>query len=190
VAAADTLVALLAGIAIFPVVFTDHLAPGMGPGLIFETLPLAFNKMPAGALFGTLFFILVFFAAITSAIALIEPAVAWLSENRGMTRQKASLYAGGVCWLLGLGTLLSFNSWSGMTWFGRNFFELVDFLTADIMLPAGGMLVAIFASWILRSEDSEQELELGQRYRWWKVLTRYVAPLAVGIIFLNAMGII
>lgn len=187
VAAADTLVALLAGIAIFPVVFSNHLAPGMGPGLIFETLPLAFSQMPAGSLFGGLFFVLIFFAAITSSIALIEPAVAWLAENRGLSRPKASFFAGSICWLLGLGTLLSFNTWSETTWFGRNFFELVDFVTADIMLPAGGILVAVFAGWVVQTRDSQQELELGRQYIWWKMLTRYVAPIGVAVVFLHAM---
>lgn len=190
VAAADTLAAILAGIAIFPVVFSNHLAPGMGPGLIFETLPLAFSQMPAGGLFGSLFFILIFFAAITSSIALIEPAVAWLAENRGLSRPRACLYAGSVCWFLGLGTLLSFNTWSETTWFGRNFFELVDFVTADVMLPAGGILVAAFAGWILPARDSEQELELGSRYYVWKILIRYVAPIGVAVVFLHAMEII
>jgi neurotransmitter:Na+ symporter, NSS family len=190
VAAADTLVALLAGIAIFPVVFSYQLAPGMGPGLIFETLPLAFGQMPAGSLVGSLFFILIFFAAITSSIALIEPAVAWLSENRGISRPKASLYAGSICWFLGIGTLLSFNAWSNTTWFGRNFFELVDFVTADILLPTGGILVAIFASWVVKTRDSERELELGPRYVWWQVLTRFVAPIAIAIVFSHAMGVL
>ena len=116
VAAADTAVALMAGIAIFPIVFANHLEPGMGPGLIFETLPIAFGKMPGGSLFGLVFFVLVFFAAITSAIALIEPAVAYLSENRGLNRTAAAWWSGFGCWLLGLGTVLSFNSWSSMTW--------------------------------------------------------------------------
>lgn len=190
VAAADTLVALLAGMAIFPVVFSNHLLPGMGPGLIFETLPLAFGQMPGGSLFGTLFFILVFFSAITSAVALIEPAVAWLTENRGLSRARSSCYAGLVCWLIGLGTLLSFNAWSDRTWFGRNFFELVDFLTADVMLPVGGLLVAVFAGWIVRKENCREELEMGNRFDWWYRLTRYVAPGAVGIVFLHAMGIL
>lgn len=190
VAAADTLVALLAGIAIFPVVFSNHLAPGMGPGLIFETLPLAFGQMPAGSLAGTLFFILIFFAAITSSIALIEPAVAWLSENRGISRPKASLYAGSVCWILGIGTLLSFNAWSDTTWFGRNFFELLDFVTADILLPTGGILVAVFAGWVVKTPDSAKELELGDRYVWWQALARYVAPAAVAIVFAHAMGLL
>ena len=146
--------------------------------------------MPGGTLFGTLFFILVFFAAITSAIALIEPAVAWLTENRGLNRSRASLYAATACWTLGLGTLLSFNNWSTVTWFGKNIFELIDFITADLMLPAGGILIALFAGWIMNQRESEKELELGSRYRYWQILTKYVAPASVFIVFAHAMGLL
>lgn len=187
VAAADTMVALLAGVAIFPIVFANGLEPTMGPGLIFETLPIAFGQMPAGGLFGTLFFVLVFFAAITSAIALIEPAVAWLSENKGLSRQQACVWSGLVCWFIGLGTVFSFNVWSGRTWFGKNFFELVDFLTADLMLPIGGILVAVFAGWIMRREVSESELDMGKHYDRWLILVKYVAPISVALIFLRGL---
>lgn len=192
VAAADTIVALLAGVAIFPIVFANHLAPTMGEGLIFQTLPVAFGQMPAGATVGALFFLLMFFAAITSSIALIEPAVAWLSENRGMSRSAAAFWSGAACWLIGLGTIFSFNDWAGYTWFGKNFFELIDFLTSDLMLPVGGVLVAIFAGWIMRPADSEAELEMGagSGYRVWQFLIRYIAPAGVGLVFLRAVGIV
>ena len=189
VAGLDTAVALLAGIAIFPVVFSNHLEPGMGPGLIFETLPLAFMHMPAGALFGTVFFLLVFFAAITSAIALIEPAVAWLSENRGLDRMKSSLYAGAGCWLLGLGTVLSFNMWSEKSVFGKTFFDAIDFLTADVLLPVGGILVAIFAGWIMKRSESAEEMDVGGLYPYWLGLTRFIAPTAVAVILLHGIGL-
>ncbi|MCU0733918.1 MAG: sodium-dependent transporter [Methylotetracoccus sp.] len=190
VAAADTLVALLAGMAIFPIVFANHLEPSMGAGLIFQTLPLAFGQMPGGTLFGMIFFVLIFFAAITSSIALIEPAVAWLAENRGLARQAASFWCGLGCWLLGLGTVYSFNDWAGYTWLGKNFFELIDFLTSDLMLPLGGLAIALFAGWVMTSEVSEAELEMGPGpgYRCWRFLIRYVAPLGVMTIFLKALG--
>ncbi|MGB5716466.1 MAG: sodium-dependent transporter, partial [Gammaproteobacteria bacterium] len=108
----DTLVALLAGLAIFPIVFANGLEPGVGPGLIFQTLPIAFGHMDYGAFFGMLFFVLLVFAAWSSSISLIEPAVAWLVENRGMTRIFASVVAGLTTWLFGLLTVLSFNLWS------------------------------------------------------------------------------
>jgi NSS family neurotransmitter:Na+ symporter len=189
VASADTLVALLAGMAIFPIVFANHLSPNMGPGLIFETLPIAFGQMPAGDFFGMLFFILVFFAAITSAIALIEPAVAWLSENRGMSRAAACLWSGAGCWLVGLATIHSFNTDSNLLGSGKNFFELLDFITADIMLPVGGILIALFAGWVIKREISEQELEMGGAYRFWLFAIRYLSPLAVALIFLRAIGV-
>lgn len=190
VAILDTGVALLAGVAIFPLVFSYHLAPGMGPGLIFETLPMAFAHMPGGSVIGGLFFILVFLAAITSAIALIEPAVAWLSENRGLSRAKASVYTGLACWALGLGSLLSFNLWADARVSGRNFFELLDFITADIMLPVGGILVAIFAGWIMQGQDSQKELALGNLYPYWRWATRFLAPVMVTLIFVHALGLI
>ncbi|CAI8816198.1 sodium-dependent transporter [Methylocaldum szegediense] len=190
VASADTLVALLAGVAIFPIVFANHLEPTMGPGLIFQTLPIAFGQMPGGSTFGALFFLLVFLAAITSAIALIEPAVAWLSENRAMPRETACLWSGVACWLSGLGTVFSFNVWSDVTWFGKNFFELVDFLTANIMLPVGGILVAFFAGWIMRRENSEEELEMGSAYAYWRFAVRYVSPFAVALVLLSAIDVI
>lgn len=191
VAAADTLVALLAGLAIFPLVFANGLAPTMGPGLIFETLPIAFGQMPAGWLFGMVFFALVFFAAITSSVALIEPAVAWLSENQRMERGKACAISGAACWALGLGTVFSFNIWSDVKWFDRNIFQLVDMLTAEIMLPVGGVLVAVFAAWIMAREHSEAELALAnpRHYDIWRILARYVAPLGVALVFMDAMGL-
>lgn len=192
VAVADTLVALLAGVAIFPIVFANQMEPSMGAGLIFETLPVAFGQMPGGTLFGTLFFVLVFFAAITSSIALIEPAVAWLVENRGMTRSTACFWSGATCWLLGLGTVYSFNDWAGFTVFGKTIFELVDFVTANLMLPLGGLMIALFAGWVLGAADSEHELRMESpgRYQAWRVLIRYIAPLGVTVVFLNAVGIL
>jgi len=191
VAAADTVVALLAGVAIFPIVFANHLEPTMGAGLIFQTLPVAFGQMPGGSFFGMLFFALVFFAAITSSIALIEPAVAWLSENRRVTRSAACLWSGAASWLLGLGTVLSFNDWANYTWFDKTFFELVDFVTSNLMLPIGGLMVAVFSGWVMGARDTETELEMGSAagYRAWRFLIRYVAPLGVALVFLRAIGV-
>jgi len=190
VAIADTAVALLAGLAIFPLVFANGLEPTMGPGLIFQTLPIAFGQMAGGWLFGMVFFVLVFFAAITSSVALIEPAVAWLSENIGLTRAKASLYAGSACWLLGFGTVFSFNLWADFKLFDRTVFELIDTLTAEFMLPIGGVLVAVFAGWVVDKKISEAELEIAdpRLYAAWRFIIRYVAPLGVGIVFLDAFG--
>ena len=191
IAAADTLVALLAGMAIFPIVFAHGLEPGAGPGLIFQTLPIAFGNMPGGRFFGTLFFILLVFAAWTSAISLIEPAVAWLVENRGMTRVMAAVWAGLITWLTGLGTVFSFNLWADNRFFGKTFFDLLDFATANVILPLGGLFIALFAAWTLSRRTTQEELGLGESgYRIWYILVRYVAPLAVITIFLNVIGVL
>lgn len=192
VAFSDTLVAILAGLAIFPLVFANGLEPAQGPGLIFKTLPIAFGHMPGGEFFGTLFFVLLVFAAWTSAISLIEPAVAWLVENHGFTRVHAAVTAGMVTWLLGLGTLLSFNLWSGYTVFGKTFFDLLDFLTANIMLPLGGLLIAVFVAWQMREISVRDELRMGESlsYRIWRFLVRFITPVGVTLVFLNVIGIL
>ncbi len=194
IALLDTLVALLAGMAIFPIVFANGLEPGAGPGLIFQTLPIAFGAMPGGTIFGTIFFILLVFAAWTSGISLIEPAVAWLVENREMSRIRASIWVGLSVWLLGLGTVFSFNIWSGESFqlFGKTFFDLLDYLTANIMLPLGGLLIAIFAGRSLSRDSSVDEFNMGDGffYKLWRVLIRYITPVAVVIVFLHAIGVV
>ncbi len=199
IALLDTLVALLAGLAIFPIVFANGLEPGAGPGLIFQTMPIAFGHMPGGAFFGTLFFVLLVFAAWTSAISLIEPAVAWLVENHNMKRVKASVLVGGLTWLLGLATVFSFNLWGEIKplsfiehFKDHTIFDLLDYLTANIMLPLGGLLIAVFAAWVLKREASVEELRLGDGvvYRTWYFLVRYITPLAVGLIFLDVTDLV
>ncbi|MCG7984983.1 MAG: sodium-dependent transporter [Candidatus Thiodiazotropha lotti] len=190
IALLDTLVALLAGMAIFPIVFANGLEPGAGPGLIFQTLPIAFGAMPGGHLFGTLFFVLLVFAAWSSAISLIEPAVAWLVENREMTRVRASIWIGLTTWVIGLGTVFSFNIWSDVKLFDMTFFDLLDYLTANIMLPLGGLLIAIFSGWLMKKASSQDEFAMsGVRYNLWWTLIRYVSPLAVVVVFLHAIGL-
>jgi NSS family neurotransmitter:Na+ symporter len=194
IAGMDTLVALLAGMAIFPIVFANGLEAGAGPGLIFQTLPIAFGHMPGGAFFGSLFFLLLTFAAWTSAISLIEPAVTWMVENHGVNRIYASVWAGLATWLLGIGTVLSFNVLSGEKFqlFGMTFFDLLDYLTANIMLPLGGLFIALFAGWQMRRKSSLDELGLGDGpgFGIWYFLIRYITPLAVAVVFLNAIGVI
>jgi len=192
IALADTLVAMLAGLAIFPLVFSSGLGPGAGPGLIFVSLPIAFGQMPFGHLIGTVFFILLLFAAWTSSISLLEPAVAWLVENRNMRRNRAAILAGVIAWLLGIGSALSFNLWSDYKLFGLTYFDVMDKLTSNILLPLGGLFVAIFAAWIMRRESSREELALKsmRSYQVWLVLVRYIAPVGVILIFLQAIGLI
>ncbi len=185
VAGLDTMVALLAGMVIFPLVFANGLESSAGPGLMFVTLPLAFGQMPGGQVFGTVFFVLVSFAAITSSISLVEPAVAWLVERLGVTRRRAAIIVGGISWFVGLGSAFSFNIWSEATAFGgMTFFDVMDYVSNNILLPVGGMLIAIFAAWILDDDVRHSEIGIiGERYTLWSMLVGVVAPLAVGIVF-------
>ncbi len=195
IALADTVVALLAGLAIFPVVFANGLDPAEGPSLIFQTLPLAFGQMPGGAFFGALFFVLLLFAAWTSAISLIEPAVAWLAENHGMSRVMASVSVGILTWLLGIVTVLSFSRWKfSFSFFGvekhNGLFDVLDILTANIMLPLGGILIAVFAGWMMKSKHSQEELNMkGFGYDLWSFLVKFVSPVLVVIMLLNLFGL-
>jgi len=191
IAGADTLVALMAGLVIFPIVFANGLEPGAGPGLIFKTLPIAFGQMDAGILIGTLFFVLLVFAAWSSSISLIEPAVAWLVENKGMNRIYASVWIGLATWLVGIGTVLSFNLWDKYKLFGLTFFDSLDYLTANIMLPLGGLLIAVFGGWLMHTQSSKDELNTTENgYKVWGFLVRYITPVAVMVVFLRAIGII
>jgi NSS family neurotransmitter:Na+ symporter len=189
---ADTVVALMAGMAIFPIVFANNLEPSMGAGLIFETLPIAFGHMPGGGWLGAIFFILVFFAAITSAIALIEPAIALLSEKYDLSRERASLIVVAACWVTGLGTVYSFSENATRWLYGKTFFELIDFVTSDLLLPISGTLIAIFAGWKLSSAVSRGEFgpHYEQAWRVWFVLVRYVAPAGVILVLLDALGLL
>ncbi|OUR72191.1 sodium-dependent transporter [Methylophaga sp. 41_12_T18] len=192
IAIADTLVALLAGLAIFPLVFANDMQPSSGPGLIFETLPIAFGHIAGGEFFGGLFFTLLVFAAWTSAISLIEPAVAWLVENRNVSRRRACVYIGSSAWFVGLLTVFSFNIGSEWTLFGKTAFDLFDYLTANIMLPLGGLFIAIFAGWFMKQDSSTEELAITRPifYHGWRILIRYVTPTAVVIIFLKGIGLL
>ena len=193
----DTLVALLAGMAIFPIVFASGLEPGAGPGLVFLTLPIAFGGMPGGVFFGTLFFVLLVFATWTSAISLIEPAVAWLVENRCMQRVRAAVIVGMVAWSLGILTVMSFSDWAfefnfGGETKGNGLFDMLDILTANFMLPLGGLAMALFAGWMMSRSSTLAELRLGEGmiYRFWHFAVRYVAPLGVMLVFMHGLGVI
>jgi NSS family neurotransmitter:Na+ symporter len=187
----DTAVALLAGLAIFPVVFANGLEPGAGPGLIFQTLPLAFGQMPLGAFFGTLFFVLLIFAAWTSGISLLEPIVEWLEEQKGLNRAVSTLGAGFICWALGIASILSLNLWSDVAPLsfipaleGKTIFDLLDFFTANILLPLGGLLVALFAGWVMSRQAMENELSLSApAFNLWFITVRFLTPVAVAVVF-------
>jgi len=191
VALLDTLVALLAGLAIFPIVIASGLEMGSGPGLLFETMTVAFGAMPGGQLFGTLFFILLIFAAWTSSISLIEPMVIWLIEKYNMTRIKAATLAAGLAWFLGIGTIISFNIGSEIKIFDMTIFQVLEYLTANILLPAGGFLIIIFVGWFIAKENIDSELKIQSKIlkTIWYFSVRIIAPLAVILVMLKALGI-
>ena len=182
IAGLDTFVAVAAGLAIFPVVFANGLEPGQGPGLMFVTVPLAFGQLPLGALFGCLFFILVSFAAITSAISLTEPALAYLVEEYNAKRQRVAISLGVICWFLGIGTVLSFNLWADVHVYGeKTIFDFVDHVSQNIMLPVGGLLIGVFAALELPRHIIGEQLKISSTLaHWgWKLLAGVIAPLGV-----------
>ena len=194
ISAMDTAVALIAGIAIFPIVFANGLDPAEGPGLVFVTLPIAFGNMTGGIIFGTLFFVLLFFAALTSAIGTLEPAVAWVEEHRGVKRSTAAIMICGSAFVIGLGTVFSFNIWSewhplGFT--GRfadtGFFDLLDYITVNLMMPASGLLLALFVGWRISPQAVADELNIQNPwfFRTWFWLLRWVVPISITGIFIS-----
>lgn len=191
IAAADTLIALVAGLAIFPIVFSHGLVPSAGPGLIFKTLPLAFGHMPYGGSFGTLFFVMLVFAAFTSTISLLEPSVAWLMDTFGLSRVKASFSCGFVIWGLGFFTIFSFNIWSKLKFLGHTFFELFDIITANFMLPITGLLIAIFTGWLYKEARLNSDISHEKCFIVWRFCLRFITPVAIVLIFLKlALGVI
>lgn len=192
IAVADTVVAILAGIAIFPLVFSYGLEPSSGPGLTFITLPIAFGTIGNGALIGGAFFILLSVAAVTSAISLLEPIVAWIEEGVHLSRKWLAVIVGAVAWVAGLGTVFSFNSWSDfhpMARFGvmekMTVFDVLDFTTANLIMPTVGLLIALFAGWVLSGPVVEAALGAGGKawFPWWRFALRFIAPLGVVSIF-------
>ena len=192
----DTLVALLAGIAIFPIVFANGLNPAEGPGLVFVIYPLALGNMPGAAVLGTLFFVLLFIANLTSAFGMLETVVSWGEEHRGISRPRAAILGGIVAWLLGIGSLLSFSVWSGFHPFGfiaglegHTIFGLADLLITYILLPLGGLLIAVFVGWRMAREVARDELRLaeGAAFEAWRFLLRYLAPVALAAVLLGGL---
>ncbi|WP_252108007.1 MULTISPECIES: sodium-dependent transporter [unclassified Halomonas] len=180
----DTAIALLAGLAIFPIVFATDLNASSGPGLIFVTLPIAFGNILGGSLLGLGFFLLLTFAALTSAISLLEPVVETLEERTALGRLGATLASAAAVWLVGVAALLSFNVWDGVLLFGLNIFDLLDTFTGKILLPLTGLGAIVFYSLCLDKEESRSELGMDvYDYSLWNLLTKYVAPTGVIVVF-------
>jgi NSS family neurotransmitter:Na+ symporter len=184
----DTLVAILAGLAIFPIIFAFNLEPGSGPGLVFVSMLSAFNQMEFGYLIGPLFFVLLSVAALSSSISLLEPGVAFLAEEQILSRRRAAEIISFFVWVLGIGSALSFNIWSNFYLIAdRNFLDSMDFVANQILLPLGGMLIAIFVGWFMK--ESLIKDEIGQInpivYKLWRFFVKFVAPTCVAYIFLS-----
>jgi NSS family neurotransmitter:Na+ symporter len=188
VASLDTLIAILAGLAIFPIIFAFNLEPGSGPGLVFVSMLSAFNQMQFGQLIGPLFFILLSVAALSSSISLLEPGVAYLSEEGILSRGQAAIVISFFVWVLGIGSALSFNVWSDFHLISeKNFLDSMDFLANQILLPLGGMLIAIFVGWFMKESLIKEEIGAINPviYYLWRFFVRFLAPACVAYIFLS-----
>jgi NSS family neurotransmitter:Na+ symporter len=189
---ADTTVAMLAGLAIFPIVFMAGVEPAGGGGLAFVSLPIAFGQIPGGLVFGTVFFMLLFFAALTSSIGMLEPPVSWLRDSFNFSRRKAALTAGAVAFALSLSAALSFNVLSdfkplgNLAMFeGKSIFEVFVYIVTQVIMPLGGILVTIFAGWVMKRQFSADELFAGSEtlaYKVWLFIVRYIAPILLALV--------
>lgn len=191
----DTLVAILSGIAILPAVFSFGIDPQAGPGLVFLTLPQVFQSMPLGYFWAILFFILLTFAALTSAISLMEVVVAYLVEEKKMSRLKATITTTSSIGLLGIFCTLSFGPLQNIRFFGLSIFDTFDFVSSNILLPLGGILICIFAGWrldksILYNEISNEGRLKFKFFKLYAFILKYVAPICIFLILLNSMGVL
>ncbi|NDV45925.1 sodium-dependent transporter [Paludibacter sp. 221] len=190
----DTIIAVLASIAIFPAVFSFGINPEQGPTLVFITLPNIFAHMPGGLIWSLLFFILLSIAALTSTISLLEVIVAFFTEEFKMSRAKAAIIASAGIWVLGVCASLSMGVWSDVHIFGFTIFDFLDNITSKIMMPLGGLLIALFAGWVMKKDQMLGELSNNGKYktayfRAYYFIVRFVAPVAILMIFLNQLGV-
>jgi len=190
----DTLMALLAALTIFSVAFAAGIEPGAGPGLVFQTLPILLLELPFGSLLALLFFLLLAFAALSSSISMLEVTVAYLIDEQGWRRWRATALVGVAAFVLGVPSALSFNVWrDSRPLFGRSFFDGCDLLVSSYLLPLGGLLVAIYVGWVWPQRHPLDEPGVGhsrQRlFRCWLLLLRFVAPAAVIVVLLNQAGV-
>ena len=189
----DTLVALLAGLALFPAIFALGFEPGAGPGLVFITLPAVFAQMPLGGIFGVLFFFLLGIAALTSAISLLEVVTAWLIDEKGWRRRNAAIFMGLLIFIVGLPATLGYSVFKDFSFpaLGTDLLDTYDWFANSILLPLGGILSAIFAGYIWGIKNAVHEANKGGAFfrlgRGWAFLIRYIVPVLIVIIM--AVGI-
>lgn len=190
------LVSLLATLTIFPLVFHYGMNPAAGTELVFDVLATVFAQMPGGRLFGTLFFLLLVFAALTPSMAGLEPLIAWLQQRRGLTRGRAVAVAAAAAWVSGIGSVLSFNRWSSWHPLGAlpmfassTFYDVVDFVSSNILLPIGAMATSLLVGWLLSRKIVSDELadEPPLAARICVLLLRYVCPIAIAIVAISAL---
>ena len=196
----DTFVAILAGFIIFPAAFSVGIQPDAGPSLIFITLPnvfqQAFGSVPFLAMaFSLMFYVLLALAALTSTISMHEVVTAFLNEKFGLTRKRGALLVTGFCIITGIASSWSLGMWSEYTLFGLGCFDFLDFITAKIMLPGGGMLIALFVGWYLKRSISYDEttnygLQKAPYFPIYMFILKYLAPIAIALIFVNELGLI
>ncbi len=195
VSIADTVIAVIAGVAIFPAVFALGGSPASGTGLVFIVLPGIFQKMPLGQVFQLIFFILLSVAALTSTISVLEVIVAYLAEELKMTRRKATIAATLMVSVLGIVTVLSMGSLRNFTIAGKIIFGMLEFLTSNIMLPLGGLFIVIFIGWSFSPQRTKDELTNEGKIKAgylpvYMFIVRFVAPVAIAMVFLYSLGIL
>jgi neurotransmitter:Na+ symporter, NSS family len=188
-------VSLLAGLAIFPAVFAFGGKTAGGPGLLFNTIPLIFGQMPGGAFFTVLFFLLAAVATIGAMASLFEVPVAWLVEKGRFSRPAAALTTGGVMFALGiLATLSQGPVLSAVTLFGKGFFDLFDFASSNVLLPLGGLAIAVVSGWLMPKGALSDELDKGASAKWYNrwlpVFVKFVTPVLVLLVLLNSLGVL
>ena len=193
-AVSDLMFALIAGVAIMPAVFAFGLDPQSGPGLVFETLPYVFSQMPAGGVIAIVFFIALLVAALTSSISMLEVAVAYLVEEKGLKRVSASLIVFAGCWVVGVLCSLSFGPLSGVKIAGLSIFDFFDSISSNILMTLGSLMTVLFVGWRLKKTDIYDEFTnggtLSANARMFGVLwflIRYVCPLAIIVVFVSGL---
>jgi len=196
VALADTAVSILAGLAIFPAVFAFGGKPAGGPGLLFNTIPLIFAKMPLGGLFTMLFFVLTAIATIGAMVSILEVPVAWIIEKGHLKRGSAAILTGVLMFALGVPATLSQNPLlAGVKVFGKNFFDLFDFMSSNVLLPVGGLAIAVIGGWLMSRKDFLAEMNKGCAGEPWHGklvfgILKFITPILILLVLLSSLGVI